>query len=107
MTKTADNLMEKLTRTLPRAKTPRKKSWAHMTETKAADNPTGAVKLSVSLYPPDLRRLDEIRAYMLKTRGVRKLSDSEALRLACRRLEIDAQLAKLYDEMRLEDGRRM
>ena len=71
-----------------------------------APDGTGAKKLSVSLYPPDLRRLDEIRDFM-RSQGVRRLSDSEALRLACRRSALDAELRQLYEDMLQEDGRRM
>ena len=64
-----------------------------------------APKLSVSLYQYDIDRLDSIKDFM-KAQGFRNLSDSEALRLACRRVEIDATLVDAYKSMQSEDGRR-
>src|ERR1700692_1131989 len=64
-----------------------------------------APKLSVSLYQYDIDRLDIIKDFM-KAQGFRNLSDSEALRLACRRVEIDATLVDAYKSMQSEDGRR-
>jgi hypothetical protein len=64
-----------------------------------------APKLSVSLYQYDIERLDSIKDFM-KAQGFRNLSDSEALRLACRRVEIDATLIDAYKSMQSEDGRR-
>jgi hypothetical protein len=64
-----------------------------------------APKLSVSLYQPDLRRLDEIKAYMGE-QGFRNLSDSEAIRLFIRSGEITGAIVSIYQEMQLEDGRR-
>lgn len=67
--------------------------------------PTRAPKLSVSLYQTDLRRLDQIKEFM-RGRGHRNLSDSEALRLACRAVEIGDRFLNVYKEMQSEDGRR-
>jgi hypothetical protein len=64
-----------------------------------------APKLSVSLYQYDIDRLDSIKDFM-KTQGFRNLSDSEALRLACRKVEIDETLVDVYKSMQSEDGRR-
>jgi hypothetical protein len=64
-----------------------------------------APKLSVSLYQHDINRLDTIKDFM-KSQGFRNLSDSEALRLACRRVEIDATLIDTFKAMQSEDGRR-
>ncbi len=64
-----------------------------------------APKLSVSLYQHDIDRLDTIKDFM-KSQGFRNLSDSEALRLACRKVEIDGALIEVYKSMQLEDGRR-
>jgi len=64
-----------------------------------------APKLSVSLYQRDLERLDEIKAFMQK-RKIRNLSDSEALRLAIRSIELGEGLLEVYQEMLGEDGRR-
>lgn len=64
-----------------------------------------APKLSVSLYQYDIDRLDMIKDFM-KAQGFRNLSDSEALRLACRKVEIDGTLIDIYKSMQSEDGRR-
>lgn len=64
-----------------------------------------APKLSVSLYQSDLQRLDEIKDFM-KRQGHRNLSDSEALRLACRAVIINDEFLKIYREMQGEDRRR-
>ncbi len=64
-----------------------------------------APKLSVSLYQHDIERLDTIKDFM-KSQGFRNLSDSEALRLACRKVEIDGSLIAVYKSMQAEDGRR-
>ena len=76
-----------------------------------AHNPTKmlkgarAPKLSVSLYQRDIDRLDTIKDFM-KAQGFRNLSDSEALRLACRKVAIDGTLIEVYRAMQREDGRR-
>jgi len=44
-------------------------------------------KISVSLYQADIARLDEIKQFM-REQGVRNLTDSEALRLACRAVTV-------------------
>jgi len=64
-----------------------------------------APKLSVSLYQHDIDRLDTIKDFM-KSQAFRNLSDSEALRLACRKVEIDSTLIEVYKSMQSEDGRR-
>jgi hypothetical protein len=64
-----------------------------------------APKLSVSLYHTDLNRLDEIKEFM-RSHGHRNLSDSEALRLACRAVEINERFIEVFREMQAEDGRR-
>lgn len=64
-----------------------------------------APKLSVSLYQADLRRLDEIKDFM-RNHGFRNLSDSEALRLACRAVQIGDGFLPIYQKMQQEDGRR-
>jgi hypothetical protein len=68
-------------------------------------NGAASQKCSFTLYQTDLDVLDEIRKY-LRRHGVRNLSDSEALRLACRTVSFDDCLLKTYAAMRLEDGRR-
>jgi hypothetical protein len=64
-----------------------------------------APKISVSLYRTDLARLDEIKEFM-RGQGHRNLSDSEALRLACRAVKIGEQFLDYYRDMQQEDGRR-
>jgi hypothetical protein len=66
---------------------------------------TASQKCSITLYQTDLRILDEIRNY-LRRYGVRKLSDSEALRLACRTIVFNEKLLTTYETMRVDDGRR-
>ena len=66
---------------------------------------TRAPKLSVSLYARDIERLEQIKDFM-KAQGFRNLSDSEALRLACRQVKIDTSLVEIYRTMQGEDGRR-
>ncbi len=65
----------------------------------------GVVKLSVSLYNFDIQCLDQIREFMRKN-GVRNLSDSEALRLACRAVKIDTAFLGIHQDMQKEDRRR-
>ncbi len=64
-----------------------------------------APKISVSLYQTDLGRLDEIKEFM-RGKGHRNLSDSEALRLACRAVQISDDFLDFYRHMQREDGRR-
>jgi hypothetical protein len=42
----------------------------------------------------------------MRGRGVRNITDSEALRLACRAVKIDDALLDIYEEMSEEDRRR-
>jgi hypothetical protein len=72
---------------------------------KTNEPPTGVVKLSVSLYNFDIECLDKIKDFM-RTHGVRNLSDSEALRLACRTIRTDTNLIEIYETMLTEDRRR-
>lgn len=67
--------------------------------------PGRAMKVSVSLYPRDMAALDDIKLFMAGC-GFRNLSDSEALRLACRQVKLAASLISDYQEMLREDGRR-
>ena len=64
-----------------------------------------APKLSITLYPSDFVRLDEIKEFM-KGKGHRNLSDSEAIRLACRAVRISEAFVGIYQEMKNDDGRR-
>jgi hypothetical protein len=77
----------------------------HVRQNATANQPLRAPKLSVSLYQPDLRRLDEVKAFMGE-QGIRNLSDSEAIRLFIRTAEITGAIVGVYREMQLEDGRR-
>jgi len=99
MTKSVD-LKQQLSKALPRVRTSRK----HTPLERAQTQRKGAVKLSVSLFPPDLARLDEIKAFMA-TQGVRAVGDSQALRLALRRSPVDTDMMSIYTAMRTEDGR--
>jgi hypothetical protein len=72
----------------------------------AVDAPSpGVIKQSVSLYSPDIARLDEIKDFM-REHGVRNLSDSEAMRLACRAVKVGSEFLGIYETMRNEDQRR-
>ncbi|HEV2764805.1 MAG TPA: hypothetical protein VGV38_17625 [Pyrinomonadaceae bacterium] len=66
---------------------------------------SGVTKLSVSLYDFDISRIDEIKDFM-RQHGVRNLSDSEALRLACRAVAVNDAFLEIYEGMLGEDRRR-
>src|SRR3954465_4341267 len=92
-------LIKQLSKALPRG--------SEAKETGAATELTpvrslAAVKLSVSLYGPDLEKLDLIKAFM-QGKGFRNISDSEALRLACRSTTIGDEMIPLYQDMQQED----
>jgi hypothetical protein len=65
----------------------------------------GVIKLSASLYNFDIECLDRIREFM-RGKGIRNITDSEALRLACRAVKIDDGFMDIYEEMAKEDRRR-
>lgn len=65
----------------------------------------GVIKVSASLYSFDIDCLDRIREFM-RGKGVRNVTDSEALRLACRAVKVDDALMGIYEEMSKEDRRR-
>lgn len=65
----------------------------------------GVIKVSASLYSFDIECLDRIREFM-RGKGIRNITDSEALRLACRAVKIDDALMGIYEEMTKEDRRR-
>lgn len=65
----------------------------------------GVIKVSASLYSFDIQCLDQIREFM-RGKGIRNVTDSEALRLACRAVKIDDALMGIYEEMGKEDRRR-
>ncbi len=70
-----------------------------------ADVREGVIKLSASLYNYDIECLDRIREFM-RGKGIRNITDSEALRLACRAVKIDDAFMGIYEEMTKEDRRR-
>jgi hypothetical protein len=90
-------------RATPHAASPRgarKKADAPQVEVRE-----GVIKLSASLYNYDIECLDRIREFM-RGRGIRNITDSEALRLACRAVKIDDAFMAIYEEMTKEDRRR-
>ena len=61
---------------------------------------------TMSLYPTDLDRLKEIRR-MLEDNGIKRVSDSEAVRVALRHVSLDPEaLVAAYRAMQADDGRR-
>ncbi len=61
---------------------------------------------TMSLYPADLDRLKEIRR-MLEDNGIKRVSDSEAVRVALRHVSLDPEeLIAAYRAMQTDDGRR-
>ncbi len=109
MASNTQQLLSKLKTSLPKVETSAESSrTVHVfPEPRAETSVKGsrAPKLSVSLYQYDIERLDTIKDFM-KSQGFRNLSDSEALRLACRKVEIDGSLIDVYRSMQTEDGRR-
>ena len=96
MKKKSASLKQKLSESL---KLPGKSFSGTASEIKASQ------KCSITLYQRDLDILDKIRVY-LRQKGIRNLSDSEALRLACRTVSVDDRLIETYEAMKLDDGRR-
>lgn len=74
-------------------------------DTQRAGAREGVIKVSASLYSFDIECLDRIREFM-RGKGIRNVTDSEALRLACRAVKIDDALMGIYEEMTKEDRRR-
>jgi len=74
-------------------------------DTQQPDEREGVIKLSASLYNYDIECLDRIREFM-RGKGIRNITDSEALRLACRAVKIDDGFMDIYEEMTKEDRRR-
>ncbi len=109
MSSNTQELLSKLKTSLPKieSSTEAKKTVHVFPEVRIEKTARGtrAPKLSVSLYQQDIDRLDTIKDFM-KSQGFRNLSDSEALRLACRKVEIDRTLVEAYKSMQSEDGRR-
>jgi len=75
------------------------------TDTGQGEIREGVIKLSASLYNFDIECLDRIREFM-RGKGIRNITDSEALRLACRAVKIDDGFMDIYVEMTKEDRRR-
>lgn len=92
-----------------RAVTPRPATLQKAVRTKLDTQQAGAregiIKVSASLYSFDIECLDRIREFM-RGKGIRNVTDSEALRLACRAVKIDDALMGIYEEMTKEDRRR-
>jgi hypothetical protein len=63
------------------------------------------VPLCFSVYESDVQRLDEIKDFM-RGKGYRNVTNSEAVRLACRAVEIGDHFVSVYEQMRRDDGRR-
>jgi len=108
MSSKSHQLLSKLKNSLPKVETNAEPTrMLHVFPDLATKSAKGAraAKLSVSLYQHDIDRLDTIKDFM-KSQGFRNLSDSEALRLACRRVAIDGALIDVYKSMQSEDGRR-
>lgn len=101
------NLLDSLKNRLaePPAPAPTPPATAINQTIRAAAPTEGTNKLSISLYPADLTRLDEIKAYM-RSHGVRKVTDSEAIRLAVRSTGLGDELERQYERMKSEDLRR-
>ncbi|MCA1615181.1 MAG: hypothetical protein LC800_13815 [Acidobacteria bacterium] len=74
-------------------------------DTQHAEVREGVIKLSASLYNFDIECLDRIREFM-RGKGIRNITDSEALRLACRAVKIDDAFMAIYEKMTKEDRRR-
>ena len=61
---------------------------------------------TMSLYPADIDRLKEIRR-KLEDNGIKRVSDSEAVRVALRHVELSAdELVAAYHSMQADDRRR-
>ena len=61
---------------------------------------------TMSLYPADLDRLKEIRR-MLEDNGIKRVSDSEAVRVALRHVSLNPkELVAAFRAMQADDGRR-
>jgi hypothetical protein len=63
------------------------------------------IPLCFSVYESDMSRLDEIKEFM-RSKGYRSVTTSEALRLACRAVEVNDRFITVFEQMRREDGRR-
>ena len=74
-------------------------------ERQQAEGREGVIKVSASLYSFDIKCLDRIREFM-RSKGIRNVTDSEALRLACRAVKIDDAMMSIYEGMTKEDRRR-
>lgn len=74
--------------------------------TKGASVGVSRTTSTMSLYPADLDRLKEIRR-MLEDNGIKRVSDSEAVRVALRHVSLNPEeLVAAYRAMQTDDGRR-
>ena len=60
--------------------------------------------ISITLYPRDLDRIDEIIDFMRDNQ--RRITRSDAIKLALRGVPLNKQMADLYPKIQNEDGRR-
>lgn len=105
MTTKTNDLLDKLRTELPKKVAKAKRTTDERSSVPPAAN-GGAQRLSITVYPADFKRLNEIKHVMLRE-GIRVLNDSVAIRLAVRTVALDPTLLrKAYDAMILEDKRR-
>ena len=73
---------------------------------KSESGGTHRTTATMSLYPADIDRLKEIRR-KLEDNGIKRVSDSEAVRVALRHVELSAdELVAAYRAMQADDRRR-
>ncbi len=73
---------------------------------KSESGGTHRTTATMSLYPADIDRLKEIRR-KLEDNGIKRVSDSEAVRVALRHVELSADaLVAAYRAMQADDRRR-
>ena len=96
---------QKLT-TKPKAVEPRAVQRVTPSVSKSASVSVTRTTSTMSLYPADLDRMKEIRR-MLEDNGIKRVSDSEAVRVALRHVSLDPEeLVAAYRAMQADDGRR-
>lgn len=77
-----------------------------VSSTKSESGGTHRTTATMSLYPADIDRLKEIRR-KLEDNGIKRVSDSEAVRVALRHVELSAdELVAAYRAMQADDRRR-
>ena len=113
--KTADALQAKLAQSLDRAnKTipkqtksiskPRPKPKTQTQNSVPVAQSKTAQKISISLYAFDIEQIQATSLHLLQNGS--QISVSEAVRLALRTIKIDDKLLRVYEDIKLEDGRR-